>query len=144
MLAAQGLMDVHLRKMILESCQLLMTHDTLNGLYRPYLPTHTMHPCRISLRNINNYSWLCIYLGQLCNEFRHRFSHSHACEEFYNAFYSQSNVLLSDPIFPQCMPDEFKCDDTVEAYRAYYRAKYFDFMLNCMSQYTNREKPVWL
>lgn len=144
MLAAQGLMDVHVRKMILESCQLLMTHDTLNGLQRPYLPTHVMHPCRVSLRNVNNYTWLCIYLGRLCEEFRYRFARPHACEEHFLAFYANHGALTSDPTFPQCMPDEFMCNDTVEAYRAYYRAKRFDFMLNGIAQYTKRHEPYWM
>ena len=143
-LAAQGLMDVHVRKMILESCQLLMTHDTLNGLTRPFLPTHTMHPCRLALRDINSYNWLCIYLGQLCAEFRYRFGHRHAWEDQYDLFYSQPRILTADPMFPQCMPDEFMCSDTVEAYRSYYRAKRFDFMLNNMAKYTNRSQPDWL
>ena len=28
---------------------------------------------------------------------------------------------FSEP--PQCMPDEFKCDDYVDAYNKYYKAK---------------------
>lgn len=143
-LSAQGLMDTHVRKMILESCQLLMTHDTINGKQRPYLPTHTMHPCRIALRNVNNYIWLSIYLGELCKEFEYRFGHKHACEEHYFRFYSQPSSMTFETDFPQCMPDEFKCPSTIEAYRAYYRAKYFDFMLDGMHKYTNRNKPIWL
>jgi hypothetical protein len=121
-----------------------MTHDTLNGHFRPYLPTHVMHPCRIALKNINNYTWLCIYLGQLCEEFKYRFGHQHVCEEHYTKFYSQPNYIFEEPDFPQCMPDEFKNDNTIEAYRAYYRAKRFDFLLRGMYQYTNRNQPDWL
>jgi hypothetical protein len=143
-IAAQGLMDVHIRKMTLETCQLLMTHDTLNGKIRPYRPTLKYHPCRVLLANEANYNWLCRYFQYICTEFKYRFDHSHACEYYYNKFYSMPIQLSSEPNFPQCMPNEFKCPNTIDAYRAYYKSKYKDFMQRSIAKYTKRCKPLWL
>ena len=142
--AAQSLMDVHVRKMTLETCQLLMTHDVLNGLPRPYRPTHTNHPCRLSLYNINNYLWLVRYFYVICKEFKFRFDHDHACWDYYLEYYLRLNQNGDDPQFPQCMPIEFKRDTPLDGYRAYYKYKVDTFMQRGICKYTRRDTPYWL
>jgi len=51
--------------------------------------------------------------------------------------FDEDYTLHTEP--PQCMPDEFKCDDYVEAYRAYYRKDKAHIL-----KWTNREQPDWI
>jgi hypothetical protein len=44
-ISAINLCDKHIIKMILESAQILCTVRWSKGLYAPYNPTHTKHPC---------------------------------------------------------------------------------------------------
>lgn len=141
--AVTYLMDIHVRKMTLETCQLLMTTDVLHGYARPYRPTHINHPCRLSLEDTINYNWLCVYFGYICKEYSYRFGHRHSCEEYYVKYYSDQ-VLLCVPNFPQCMPMCFKRFNTVDAYRKYYRHKYQEFFSRNMANYTKRETPSWM
>jgi len=39
---------------------------------------------------------------------------------------------------PQCMPDEYKCDDSVTAYRNYYMGDKAYF-----AKWSKRDKPKW-
>ena len=147
--ASKMLMDVHLRKLLVETAQLLCTHDILCGKERPLKPTHRNHPCRVCLSEEDNYKWLVTYMRGMLNEYYHRFHKFHAYESLWNRFYANDMLDVSRHSeyrsFPQCMPDEWKRDDTVEAYRLYYRWKKFDFsMRNISTKYTNREKPEWL
>jgi hypothetical protein len=57
--------------------------------------------------------------------------------------YKRFMALHTPP--PQCMPDPYKCnpdsasiDDTVSAYRAYYRGEKAHF-----AKWTNRSEPAW-
>lgn len=141
--ACTYLMDVHVRKMILETCQLLMTTDVLHGCDRPYKPTHINHPCRLALENVNNYSWLCRYFKCICNEFVYRFGHHHVCETYCDMYYHQP-MHICNPTFPQCMPDVFKRSSVIAGYRAYYQNKYHLFSLRGIAGYTGRMVPYWL
>ena len=58
-LSAQSLCDIRLRKMILETAQLLCTELRRRGAdYMPYRPTHPMHPVTLSLRNDATLLWV--------------------------------------------------------------------------------------
>ncbi len=39
---------------------------------------------------------------------------------------------------PQCMPDQYKCDDSVQAYRNYYMGEKAGF-----AKWKGREVPTW-
>ena len=139
------LMDIHVRKMTLETCQLLMTTDVLHGYRRPYRPTHVNHPCRLALEDITNYLWLCRYFEAICGEYRFRFNHDHACSQYMVTFYfNRGLVSLCKPNFPQCFPDVFKRENVIDGYREYYRWKYKNFLERGIAHYTKRRIPWWL
>lgn len=142
--------DKHVVKMILEYSQLLSTaHHLLDGTpsIECYKPTHKNHPSAVWVRErIENYQWLYELLKETCKEYTHRYGKVHATQQkgivdnLWNVPYEllatkQSGVTK----MPQCMPDEYKCDDSIMAYRNYYREGKAHLMA-----YKNREAPKWL
>lgn len=142
-IAAQNLCDSHVIKMIVESCQLLSTHDILNGYKRIYKPTHNNHPCRICLNNPYNYMWLILHLKGLLDEYRYRYYKIHKCLELYNIYWKNINYTYNfeQTTFPSCMPKEYQIGNVIKNYRAYYKFKRKDL---CRFTYKNRNIPNWL
>jgi hypothetical protein len=125
--AAQFHCDKHVIKMILETAQLLYcSHWVLDPDNLPadaYKKTHPNHPCSIWIReSVENYRWLSDLGLWLCREYTFRYGKRHKTEDHI--------VWLSDnfpPLpagdrtpFRMAMPDEYKTDDPVRSYRAYY------------------------
>lgn len=121
--------DVHVIKMILESAQLLSTaHQHWNNgdisteLYRP---THIHHPCtQWLMESTENYRWLYELFVELEKQYEQRFGKKH------KSYVLLRDLLISPPAeLPEigmtpvrmAMPDQYKQDDPVEAYREYYR-----------------------
>jgi hypothetical protein len=158
---ASYLHDSHLRKMIVESAQMLCTahrvldnkdtiryegryKDTLvDNIYELYKETHTNHPCTVWTREtLGNYLWHFKLFYSMGCEYMYRFGKSH------KSYMSLSLPLSSPPnninrsremtLHPLVMPDIYKVDDAVESYREYYRKEKVN-----MSKYTKREKPKW-
>lgn len=135
-LAAKFSCDKHVVKMILESTQLLCTaHNILDGenikrknsrgeLITLYKTTHKNHPCSIWARKTSsNYKWLYEYTLELCKEYTRRYNKVHKCENLLCLFLF--NLPKNIPVgnltnFPQCMPENYKNNDIVTAYRQYY------------------------
>lgn len=148
--AAQALGDKHVVKMILESAQMLSTahhvaepstkftpSDILEHIYKP---THLNHPSNIWCRfTQDNYGWLLRHLEALLEEYTYRYSKQHAVffKLEYLRYYPRLGEGFTSP--PQCMPDEYKLSDTVEAYRNYYRKG-----KSHLRKWTKREPPDWL
>lgn len=170
------LCDKHVRKMTLETAQLLCNaHRMLDGFegclqkrgnnqwvenYRfvhptdipdetrfkqgpMYLMSHPFHPCTVwTIQNSSNYEWLLLYFEAILAEFEYRFGKPHKSVELLpllkNFPLNIRNGTLLDNV--HCMPDEFKTDNTVEAYRSYYRSK----QVLMQFSYTNRKPPEWL
>lgn len=133
-IAAQMLFDKHVVKMALETAQLL---SNVNG--GPYKLTHINHPCTLWLnKGIENYSWLVKHGIAICNEYKYRYNKEHKCEEI---IYALETPVVSLPEgktdFVQCMPDEYKSNDPVVAYREYYKSK------ASFANWTKRPKPEW-
>ena len=146
--SAKAHCNPHVVKMPLETAQLLCTarHELGEGADTiPYRKTHINHPCSIWAReSLHNYVWLCKFGFELCIEYTHRYGKVHKCQAVID------NCLLNTPKIasfksihktqhPQAMPDEYKTDDAVSAYRSYY--------INDKShllKYTNRNKPDWI
>lgn len=124
--------------MILESAQMLSTcHHELGNGDNPnlYKSTHVNHPANVWLRSCHaNYDWTLDLFKSLCAEYTDRYGKVHKsfikCSEAFAkpppklvekcaSTYSQHGKCCDVPQ-PQCMPDEYKCDDPVEAYRMYY------------------------
>jgi hypothetical protein len=118
--------DKHVPKMILESAQMLST--VMGG---PYLPTHKNHPCTLWVaESYANAHWLWLLAKNLNNEYRKRFNHEYdhkSWQAIKHLAMLMPNYLPDEPMTPfaQAMPDEYKNDDAVTAYRAYYRSKSF-------------------
>lgn len=148
--AARMACNKHVVKMILESTQLLYTAQHLsNGPleicpYTPYKIAHKNHPSAIWTRSsIDNYNWLCHLALAYCDEYKHRYGYDkvHSCEKHLVWLYNNPPPLSYERFYepPQCMPDRYKSDDCIQAYRNYYIGEKLGFAV-----YTNREIPYWL
>ena len=143
-LAAQYHCDKHLSKMIIETAQMLSAahHETGSPLSdQVYKLTHKNHPSTIWTRSsTDHYSWLYELFRELNNEFSYRRGKIHASWKKLSHLLCNNPSGLSCDGFeppPQCMGDEFKGEDTVEAYRRYYHSKDF------AKWEWGREKPSW-
>ncbi len=113
-----------------------------------YRPVHLHHPCAQWVReSVGNYYWACQLALALADEYIYRFgeknSKIHSCQA--HAKWLLENIpdlsLLDQTEFVQAMYDEFRCEDAVEAYRAYYRGSKGE---RGLLQYTRREVPEWI
>jgi len=132
-LAAQMQCDKHVVKMVLESAQIM---STIKG--GPYKPTHKNHPCVLWATNEDNYNWLSEHGLALCKEYTYRYGKRHKCQDVIESLAPDYNYDDAINNFVQCMPDEYKCEDPVEAYRNYYRGAKSGFAV-----WTKREVPFW-
>lgn len=150
-ICAQMHCDKHVIKMILESCQLLCSAwhviDPEHLLYTPaYKVSHQKHPSSIWLRiSQSNYKWLCELAIELCKEYTYRYGKIHKSQQ-----YIEDLSLHVPPIpdigltkLPQAMPEIYKDDDAVSAYRHYY---FFEKgrMLVWKGKIAGREVPEWI
>ena len=129
--AAQLQCDKHVVKMILETAQMLSTaHRELDGDDAPdsfYRTTHKNHPSAKWVReSAANYAWTYKHFIALCDEYTHRYGKVHLTDQKLRGVLSapprniQHGFWFRPP--PQCMPDDYKQDDAVDAYRAYYQS----------------------
>ena len=125
--AAESHCDKHVVKMILETAQLLYcAHwvlDPDNLLSNAYKKTHPNHPCAIWVReSVANYRWLCDLGYWLCNEYTFRYSKTHKTETHITWLADNFPPLpdIGPTPFRMAMPDEFKNEDPVVAYKLYY------------------------
>jgi len=147
-IAAQQQCDKHVVKMILETAQLLSTaHRELDGdAYADsvglYKSTHKNHPSAVWCRaSENNYDWLWQHMCGLMKEYTKRYGKKHATERLTD-FLCDAPDKISDDVFtdpPQCMPDQYKSDCTVSAYRDYYLGEKMD-----IAKWAHSEAPTWV
>lgn len=117
--AAQMQCDKHVVKMCLETAQILST--IVGG---PYKPTHANHPCvKWAGESYSNFFWLREHGIALCREYTYRYGKVHKCEEVIKSIRCNSFLPYIGTKFVQCMPPEYKHEDAVTAYRAYYHSK---------------------
>lgn len=133
-LAAAYHCDKHVVKMILETAQMLSAaHHHYDSLWRDkvYKPTHINHPMtQWVIAKPVHYYWARRLLWCLLYEYSERYGKSHKTESIYKYLCfiphnKDTAICLEDQMHdfdepPQCMPDQYKCDDTVQAYRTYY------------------------
>jgi hypothetical protein len=125
--AAEYHCDKHVVKMILETAQLLYcSHWITNPDNVPttaYRKTHVNHPCSVWAReSAENYRWLAELGLSLCQEYTFRYGKRHKTEDHLVWLAANMPPLpeVGRTPFRMAMPDEFKCDDPVLAYQAYY------------------------
>ena len=165
--AAQNMCDKHVVKMIVESAQMLSTaHRVLDGeqyielsannrrIKRWKSPYELMedilykasfvgHPCtQWVMENDKNYYWLAEHAYALCKEYTRRYGKVHKTEDMISLirYRKPVNIPISNSITPfaQAMPDEYKNESAVEAYRAYYLGEKTYF-----AEWKNAETPSW-
>lgn len=93
-----------------------------NRSFTRYLPTHVSHPCAIWARSsLEHHYWLICYINALDSENIYRGNKPHASCKEANRLpdpINLENIGWTEP--PQCMPDQYKINSTVMAYRTYY------------------------
>ena len=118
--------DKHCVKMILEHTQLLSTairihsNDTVEGIYKI---AHLNHPCTIWTRKTrSNFKWLCEMTEELFQEYTRRYGKQHKSYSVFKTCEQNSHFIPEGELteHPQAMPQEYKHDDPVIAYRTYY------------------------
>ena len=127
--AAKYQYNKHVVKMILESAQMLCTAHHVYGnaeqkLNVPYKQAHLNHPSTIWTRTNNrNYMWLYWHMIALGDEYTKRYGKTHLsitkCKEPLRlAPINIPHVGFKQP--PQCVPDEYKDECSIQAYWNYY------------------------
>jgi len=122
-IAAQQLADDHIRKMQIESAQMCCTAHWETGNEAPYKRAHKNHPSTIWARqSIQHYIWLVEHGLEICNEFKKRYGKRHKTQDVLEwLLVNHPNIPDIDFVPPpQCMPDEFKGPNTLEAYKNFY------------------------
>jgi hypothetical protein len=145
-IAAQMHCDKHVVKMVLEAAQMLSTaHRVLDDnesdvLYRA---THKNHPCSIWVRDAaKNYMWLYNHFVALCDEYNHRYGKVHLTDTKLRAILATPPKNIGDgnrTPFALAMPDDVKCESTVDSYRAYYK----QYKTDIATWNKNRPAPEW-
>ena len=142
--------------MILEYAQLLSTaHRVLDGDDVPenlYKIAHKNHPSTIWTRSSKqHYQWLFRLFRMLSAEYSIRYgliSDTNDTFKVHKSWDKLGKILETAPKNiedngwvdpPQCMPDEHKRLDYVDAYRAYYRTDKAHIL-----NWTNRPQPDWI
>ena len=137
--AARMMCDKHIPKMVLESAQMMASalrrHGATDDMMpltksgTPYKGGHKHHPCTVWAGDSRtNFYWLADHASALCFEYLSRFGKVHACEkplQRMNNLSWQIQPMGELTPFAQAMPDEYRDDDAIKAYRAYYHSKQF-------------------
>lgn len=124
-LAARANCDKHVIKIILEISQMLSMAMSMSGSDKaPYRVTHQNHPMSKFVRTTKgNYKWTCDHLEALLQEYTERYGKIHKCAQYLNLFRNSIHLIPDGDLttFPQCMPDEYRDEDPVKAYKTYYK-----------------------
>lgn len=133
--------DKHVVKMVTESAQLLSSAVRLSGIDAGYRLTHKNHPCAIWVReSLSNWHWLLDLTSALNDEYKYRYNKSVNHKAFEVALNLPDPLIEDVGLTPYrlAMPDEYKCDDAVVAYRNYYIGD-----KRHIAEWRNREIPAW-
>ena len=146
--SAEAQPDKMLVKMPLETAQMLCTaHRVLDGdeyadEHGLYKEAYKNHPCTIWARESRgNYEWLYIHFLALAMEYTYRYGKEHlSYTKLHEPLEKHPDNIHRGDMTPlaQAMPDEYKNDNPVVAYRDYViHEKHY------AKWEKNREKPKW-
>jgi hypothetical protein len=138
-IAARMQCDRHVVKMTLETAQMLCSAHP-SGI-APYKQAHMKHPCTIwTSASMSNYLWLCRHGMELASEYWRRYNKTHKSGNvIWWCWTNLPNIPdISLTPFAQAMPDKYKCDDAVTAYRNYYIGEKSKF-----AKWKNGNIPEW-
>lgn len=133
--------DRHVVKMPLEATQQVSTALHLAGAKGPYKPAFAKHPCTQWVASSRAaYMWTCDYGLALCAEYAYRYSRRHKCANILLECARQAHLIPEGQwaTFAQAMPDQYKHQDAVTAYRAYYCGE-----KRHLARWTGRAQPEW-
>jgi len=131
--AAEYLNDKHIVKMPLESAQMLSTVQRINGsiVDNLYRQSHLRHPCtNWSSASKQNYKWHYELFFHMAKEYERRFLKQHKSFIALHEYLEYPPEILPDiglTPFVQVLPDMYKHEDAVIAYRNYYTAHKLSF-----------------
>mgnify|MGYP003400845839 FL=1 len=134
--------DKHVVKMITEYNQLLcsvyyFTKNIPDGIYKL---THQNHPCaKWTRESLSNWIWLRDMNLILCKEYTFRYNKTHKGELLCQSLIAPAIEDKGLTEFVQAIPEEYKSDNPVEAYRKYYNAE-----KRHIFSWKNREIPDWI
>ena len=122
-IAAQQLCDKHVVKMILESAQMLCAVFPKGDA--PYKRAFYNHPCtKWARESEENYEWLLSHAYAMCQEYTRRYGKVHKSLEAIHwcgcNYHKLDLPRIGLTKFAQAMPDEYKNECSVTAYRSYY------------------------
>ncbi len=136
--SARMMCDKHIPKMVVESAQMMASALRRHGATdedmpltksgTPYKGGYQHHPCTVwAGKTQDNFDWLADHAYKLLCEYSERFGKEHACTIPIMHMYNMELDLPEGELTPfaQAMPDEYKHEDAVKAYRAYYHSKTF-------------------
>lgn len=109
-----------------------------------YSMTHVNHPCTIWARETRkNYEWLCVHAKSLCEEYTRRYGKRHKSEDVIDWLIENTpphlhNCTRELTAFAQAMPDIYKNESAVIAYRSYYVGEKMSF-----AKWNHSETPQW-
>jgi len=133
--------DKHVVKMIVEHAQMLSATVRLAGYDAGYRLTHKNHPCTIWTRESqSNYNYLRDLTEALHKEWQFRFNHTRN-HKSWDMIETLPDPKLEDnglTPFAQAMPDEYRDDDAIIAYRKYYLGE-----KKHLFKWTKRNQPEW-
>ena len=125
--AARQLCDKHVVKMVLETAQMLCTVARQNGFDNaPYKKAHPKHPCTLwAGKSAANWPWLIDHGLAMCEEYTQRYGRTHKSEAVIRWCRNLPIRFPAEQLTPfaQAMPEQYKNECTVTAYRAYYHGE---------------------
>lgn len=140
---AQYHCDKHVVKMITEYAQMLSTACRLSGINHGYRITHQNHPCTKWVRkSLSNWLYLKNLAEELNKEWQFRYNHNP--KKLHKSFELICNLPVPNipdiglTKFAQAMPDKYKTENTIEAYRNYYIGD-----KQHIASWKNRKTPDW-
>ena len=151
---AECMFDKHISKMILEAVQMLSTAKHMLDPFTESIPkiykiTHKNHPVSIWIRtSLENYLWTLNMVEAMHEEWRFRYGHPST--KFHASYVVAQDLLKYAPSsdkfikqgltpFAQAMPDEYRGEDPVEAYRRYYQSP----EKKQLASWKRRTPPSW-
>lgn len=156
--AAQMHHDVHCRKMILETAQILCTasHDIFVNYTPPYKNTHRHHPLvKWAGETLANYRYCVLFGIHLGNEYTYRFNKTHKsslvideineeCWVYENINPLKKKTQLNLTKMPLCVDEEFQHLPDVQAHRRNYNKNKLHDKKGRRAVWTKRGIPYWV
>ena len=143
-IAAQQQVDKHVVKMPLESAQMLCSALIRHGVKNtPYRQAHKNHPCTLwSGDTRSNFLWLIQHGIALSQEYTRRYGKRHKSQDVIEWCKTMSTHIPDGLLtkHKMAMPDEYKSDCVVSAYRQYYFHEKNNIAVWCRGK---AEPPLW-